>query len=424
MALAGGPGQAALPLGRIHRQAIAPALGSRDLLVFDQRGTGASDPLQLRGARSASAGEPASAAARTLRARRLGPARGAFTTQESVAGHRGAPTRRRLRKARPVRDLLRHEGRARVRRTLSPARRSAACSTRSCRPTAPNRSRSRPSRRSAGVSTSCARTAPARGSPRTRSATSPGSTRSCAGTPLSGSVYDGSGQRHAATLDEPGLLDILEAGDLNPALRALLPAAVRSALRNDPDPLLRLHLLSEGLIPSVPDREAPVERKQRGRSTKRCSRRPPARRRPFPWQRAAPPSDAARGSARLPARPAGTATSIRSTRPPRYSSSLLPDCAALARRIARRRRPPAPLPDVPTLILSGAQDLRTPTAERATRGRADPRRAAAGRARSPATRCSAATSATAPRRRVSAFFAGAPVAAVRGRHRTCSRRPR
>ncbi len=70
--------------------------------------------------------------------------------------------------------------------------------------------------------------------------------------PLSGSVYDGSGKRHASTLDGQGLLDILEAGDLNPALRALLPAAVRSALQGYPDPLLRLHLLSEGLIPNVP----------------------------------------------------------------------------------------------------------------------------------------------------------------------------
>ena len=55
----------------------------------------------------------------------LGPARGGFTTQESVAGHRGPAPGRRLRKARPVRHLLRHQGRARVRRTLPAERRSA-----------------------------------------------------------------------------------------------------------------------------------------------------------------------------------------------------------------------------------------------------------------------------------------------------------
>ncbi len=65
------------------------------------------------------------------------------------------------------------------------------------------------------------------------------------------------------------MLGILQAGDLNPALRALLPAAVRSALRNYPDPLLRLQLLAEGLIPNVPGGH-PVEEAPSG-STKRCS---------------------------------------------------------------------------------------------------------------------------------------------------------
>src|SRR5580692_7226933 len=45
IALAGGPGQAALPLGEFAAKALAPALVDRDLIVFDQRGTGASDPL-------------------------------------------------------------------------------------------------------------------------------------------------------------------------------------------------------------------------------------------------------------------------------------------------------------------------------------------------------------------------------------------
>src|SRR5207302_11066640 len=50
LALAGGPGQATLGLGRFIAEAISPALaggpsGARDLLLFDQRGTGASGPL-------------------------------------------------------------------------------------------------------------------------------------------------------------------------------------------------------------------------------------------------------------------------------------------------------------------------------------------------------------------------------------------
>ncbi len=73
---------------------------------------------------------------------------------------------------------------------------------------------------------------------------------------LNGYVYDGSGHRHRATMSNVDLLDLIGAGDLNPALRALLPASVQSALRGDPAPLLRLDLLSEGLIPNLPGQPA------------------------------------------------------------------------------------------------------------------------------------------------------------------------
>ncbi len=104
---------------------------------------------------------------------------------------------------------------------------------------------------------------------------------------LGGSAYDGSGRRHAATLSEVGLLAVLEAGDLNPALRALLPAAVQSALHHDPDPLLRMHLLSEGLIPSVPTIR-PTE--GTGAIDEALFVATTCEETPFPWQRAGSPS--------------------------------------------------------------------------------------------------------------------------------------
>ena len=67
IALAGGPGQAALPLGEFIAKAMAPALGTRDLLVFDQRGTGDSDPLACP-ALSSSAAARAGQRVRTVRA--------------------------------------------------------------------------------------------------------------------------------------------------------------------------------------------------------------------------------------------------------------------------------------------------------------------------------------------------------------------
>ena len=156
-------------------------------------------------------------------------------------------------------------------------------------------------------------------------------------------------------LNESGLMEVLEAGDLNPALRALLPAAVRSALRGDPNPLLRLNLLSQGLIPTVPrhPRENPGSIDEALFVTTSCEETP------FPWQRAAPSStrlsEALMALHTLPSGdfyPFDAATAL--------ATGLTGDCAYWP-----DAAPPPPaaaaLPDVPTLILSGAQDLRTPT---------------------------------------------------------------
>ena len=88
IALAGGPGQAAAPLGEVLARAIAPALSTRDLLVFDQRGTGSSAPLNCPVFNNVKALENATESTLgplvELCALQIGPARGAFTTQESV----------------------------------------------------------------------------------------------------------------------------------------------------------------------------------------------------------------------------------------------------------------------------------------------------------------------------------------------------
>jgi hypothetical protein len=175
---------------------------------------------------------------------------------------------------------------------------------------------------------------------------------------LHGSVYDGSGKRHAVSLDATGLFDILQAGDLNPALRALLPAAVKSALHNDPDPLLRLSLLSEGLIPTaLRARAAAAEPAQELDetlfATTSCEESP------FPWSRSAPSSTRlAEASGFLHAQPAGSFYPFNAG--VAFEDSLLPACAAWP-DASQPPPPPRSLPNVPTLILSGEQDLRTPT---------------------------------------------------------------
>ncbi len=353
VALAGGPGQAALPLGEFIAKALAPALGTRDLLVFDQRGTGTSDPLGCAALSSFSGGSASQAFERC--ALEIGPARGSYTTQESVEdietirqdmGYEklvlygtsyGTKVAEEYAERYPqyveslvLDSVVLPNGPEPFSIPTFQAISSVLgelCSNNAC----------------AGITTNpIADVASLTARLRKR--------------PLSGSVYDGSGHRHNATLDESGLLGILEAGDLNPALRALLPAAVRSALNNYPDPLLRLEALAEGLIPSVPGGHAVEESEEIDEAlyvTTTCEEMP------FPWQRSAPAATRlAEATAALKALPStdfypfDAATAL--------GNSLISPCAGWPDAAAASAQSGV-LPNVPTLIFSGAQDLRTPT---------------------------------------------------------------
>ncbi len=357
VALAGGPGQPALPLAGFIAQAIAPALGSRDLLVFDQRGTGSSDPLSCSAFETFST-EPAGQLFEQCAAD-IGAARGAFTTQESVQDIEA------LRQAGGYEKLVLYGTSYGTKVALEYAERYPqnveALVLDSVVPTdAPEPFAIPTFQAIAGVLDElCANGACAgiTANPVGDVATLVAQLRRRT---LSGSVYDGSGKRHASTLDEQGLLDVLEAGDLNPALRALLPAAVRSALQHDPDPLLRLQLLAEGLIPTVPTEGGVSEERSQAIdealfATTSCEETP------FPWQRGAPRATRlAEALDYLHAQPASDFYPFDAVTA--YANSLIPACAGWPDASAP---PPAPsaLPDVPTLILSGEQDLRTPTAD-------------------------------------------------------------
>ncbi len=355
LALAGGPGQPALPFAEFNAQSMAAALRTRDLLVFDQRGTGSSDPLSCPALERFS---PA-AIGRLLAdcAEQIGPARGAFTTQESVRDIEA------LRQAAGYEKLVLYGTSYGTKVALEYAERY-------------------PQNVEALVLDSVVPTdGPEPLGIPTFEAVTPVMLELCSQHlcsavtrdpladltrliarlrhhPLSGSIYDGTGHRHGTELNERGLFDVLEAGDLNPALRALLPAAIRSALSNYPDPLLRLQALSEGLIPNVPAGErdaAPSEETNEALFvTTTCEEAP------FPWQRAAPPATRlSEALAVLHAQPASDFAPFDQQTAQRVS--LLEACAAWPNASAAPP-PPSPLPDVPTLILSGSQDLRTPTA--------------------------------------------------------------
>jgi pimeloyl-ACP methyl ester carboxylesterase len=357
VALAGGPGQAALPLASDLARAIAPALRGRDLIVFDQRGTGQSGPLGC----SALAG--AASALTQLQfqlescASQIGPVRSAYTTAESIQDIES------LRQALHYEQLVLYGTSYGTKVALEYAERyaqqvEALVLDSVVAPTGPEPFELSTFRAiTPALHELCARGA-CRGITASPVADLAALAKRLRKRPLSGTVDDGYGHPRTMRLGALELLFILEAGDLNPALRALLPAAVESALRNDPAPLLQLNALSEGLIPNVPP--IPREHSSEGIDealfwTTTCEEDP------FPWQRAAAP--AARHSEAISALGAIAGAQFY---PFEAGVGLLagPMLDCLRWPFASAAPPAAGrLPDVPTLILSGGQDLRTPTTE-------------------------------------------------------------
>jgi pimeloyl-ACP methyl ester carboxylesterase len=82
LALAGGPGSAALPQAQRFARLLGPLLAGRDLLVVDQRGTGASDPIACPQIEQERTWSPQDVMAC---AQRLGPARAFYGTTDTVA---------------------------------------------------------------------------------------------------------------------------------------------------------------------------------------------------------------------------------------------------------------------------------------------------------------------------------------------------
>jgi pimeloyl-ACP methyl ester carboxylesterase len=348
VALAGGPGQAVLPLADFIAQAIAPALTTRDLLLFDQRGTGASDPLSCHAlAGAASSGDPGELVSRC--ASELGPARGDFTTRESVADIEA------LRQAGGYEKLVLYgtsygtkvaleyaerfpehtealvldstetpEGpeafRVATFKAMSPALREL-CSRHACNGVATN-----PVGDVARLVTRLAQA------------------------PLAGHAYDERGHPVKVTVTRSDLYGLLLAGDLDPALRAEVPAAVHAALAHDPGPLLRLQAL--GGVRSGGEESAEVDLTLFIATS--CEETP------FPWGRSAPaPTRLVEAEAALNTLPSGDFY------PFDPEAGLLDQTIPLCISwpdAAPAPAPPGALPNVPTLILSGGQDLRTPTA--------------------------------------------------------------
>jgi pimeloyl-ACP methyl ester carboxylesterase len=167
--------------------------------------------------------------------------------------------------------------------------------------------------------------------------------------PLRGAVYDAQGRRSERTLTPLALSDLLFDADYSPAVRAGVPAGVRAALHGDAAPLLRLIAAADDLA-GLP---GPQEFSS-ARYAASCEETP------LPWDPAAPVSEReAQARARADALGPGALAPFDFGV---VRADLIDLCLHWpgAGRFAPTAR--APYPAVPTLILQGGEDLRTPPA--------------------------------------------------------------
>jgi pimeloyl-ACP methyl ester carboxylesterase len=342
LGLAGGPGQAALPLVTDFAELLAPALATRDLLMFDQRGTGASSYLRcsLNGATLTAAG--------TRCAGELGPRRGSFRTADTVedievlraeSGYEqlvlygvsyGTKVALDYAARYPTRvaglvldsvvlpqgpDPLQRSTFAAMRRVLA-----QLCAGNECR----------------GIS----------GNPVGDLA---GRVRSLARRPLRGLLTSARGVRQRVFIERRDLFDIMLTGDLNPTLRAELPSALTSARRGDSAPLIRLAARSAGIISF---QGSSTEFSDAVFAATLCEENL------FPWDRAAGLT-ARSQQINAAARAAGTGAFS----PFDLTTALTSEAVSLCVGWPVASPPPVsagPLPNVPTLVINGATDVRTP----------------------------------------------------------------
>jgi pimeloyl-ACP methyl ester carboxylesterase len=351
VALAGGPGQAAVPLLGDFRDVFKSVLGSRALVVFDERGIGRSGRLDCRVPRDTElAGSLIGACARSL------GARGRFYSSDDTVSD--IETIRRDLKLGPI-DLYgvsygTFPATQYARRYPSNVAHLILDSTLPADGDHDVKLNSITSirRQLASICTTVCPTLDP----------SADLERFLAGLPRRASPFDFTG----VSRDEGAVivLNTLYASDLDPFIRASIPAALRLGATGDKSAVVRLGVLAAASEGSEGDDEAPadaatgqLESKSTTIDAEGIATRCEDER--FVWS--AGDSLAARRAKVHAEQVALTAAEVAPfSRATVIEASGIADCEHWPAAGADPAREPGPLPHVPTLILSGGNDVRTP----------------------------------------------------------------
>ena len=349
-ALAGGPGQAATQFDFDFSVGLRPALRNRQLVLFDERGTGRSDPLRCSEALGQGVVPPPGAVSSC--AARLGARRAFYTTRDSAddieavrrsigvdrislyGGSYGTYTALAYARRYPQHveslildstvppggvDPLDRAAYAAVPRMLRDVCSGDACAGITPDPVA-----------------DLARVVP-----------------DLARTPRLGEALDGRGGPQLVRLTADAVHDLVLGADIDPVLAAELPSVMRAAAGGDLAPLARAirELRTTGGAVQL---QGPGPELDAGENFARVCEEAP-----MPWSRTAAPSER---RADLTAAALGLGTGAFSPWPAQTEIDRGTAAECLDWPYASLESPvvEGPLPRVPTLILSGAEDMRTP----------------------------------------------------------------
>ena len=347
IALAGGPGQPALGFAEDFAELLGPIASTRDLIVFDQRGIGLSDPLSCHAFEVPSLYRSPGSLIEAC-GDQLGPDRSFYTTADTVADIEA------IRQAGGYEKLVLYGTSygTKVAEEYAqeyPSHVEALVLDSVVPPHGPetlNRSTFTAIPRilrQLCAEEVCAHTTSNPVADLARVVERMGSRG------LSGRYVDAQGKSHSIPLTADDLLEILLAGDFSDPLRAEFVTAIAAAARNDDAPLARLLDTAAQAGGEEEDFDTPLY------YATTCEEQL------FPWNRAAEPkARIAQATAAAKALPASAFAPF--TAADAIDLSDVDACAYWPYTTPAPAVDEAPLPNVPTLIVSGADDLRTPTA--------------------------------------------------------------